>query len=111
MSFLTNDGGEIMPNQNNTVIFNPKFMELGINMPGALFLSQALSWSQNSEDDGWFTKTMDEWEQATGLSKHQQSYARNKLIKLNILKEKQKGMPRRIYFRIDKNQLKSSLDA
>lgn len=91
------------------VTYQPKFTLLGLNLSGAIFLSQAVAWT--NENGGWFTRTMDEWDSVTGLSKYQQKYARTKLVEMGILVEKQKGMPRRIYSCVDFEALNKAFKA
>jgi|SRR5690554_679183 len=89
------------------VTYQPQFTLLGLNLASAIFLSQAVSWT--NESGGWFTKTMDEWANVTGLSKYQQKYARTKLVDMGVLVEKQQGMPRRIYSCVDFDALNKAI--
>ena len=59
----------------------------------ALFLSQGLYWTGKSRlDDGWFWKSMNEWEAETGLSRYQLQNARKKLVAKGLLEETRKGV-------------------
>lgn len=69
-------------------------------VPG-LFLSQAVYWSDKGDADGWFYKTMAEWQRETALTRTEQETARRKLRTLGVLEEKHAGLPARLYFRID----------
>ncbi|HEX5502243.1 MAG TPA: hypothetical protein VFW96_06445 [Thermomicrobiales bacterium] len=69
-------------------------------VPG-LFLSQAVYWSDKGDVDGWFYKTMADWQRETALTRTEQETARRKLRALGVLEEKHAGLPARLYFRID----------
>jgi hypothetical protein len=71
-----------------------------IGIPAALMLRTLSFWSEKAED-GWAYRTQDELRQATTLSIHQQQQARGKLEELGLLREQRRGVPARIYYRID----------
>jgi hypothetical protein len=82
-----------------------------VGVTGALMLSQAVYWSTRTKDnDGWFWKTADEWEEETGLTRREQETARKRLTKLGILEEKKMGVPCRMYFRIRESSLAHSVN-
>lgn len=93
--------------KNKTIPFDPRFAKLGINISAALFLSQAINCQV--DEDGWFTKRQSEWQDETGLTIYQQMYARTKLAEMGILEEKQKGMPRQIYYKVNFDNLQNQL--
>lgn len=78
----------------------------------ALFLSQAVYWSDKSKDpDGWFYKSAAEWNDETGLSKHQITRCTNELEKLEIVATKIKkanGAPTK-HFRVNLDNLMNSV--
>lgn len=72
------------------------------SITAGLFLCQAIYWADRGHDaNGWFYKVVAEWEQETGLSYEEQKTARRKLCTLGILKEMQKGIPKKLWFKID----------
>lgn len=94
------------------IAFQRAFVSLGAGVTGALMLSQALYWSKRTDvEDGWFYKTMEEWEAETGLTRSEQEGARKKLVKSGVLEEKRKGVPCRLYFRVDLDALAANLGA
>lgn len=94
------------------IAYQRAFVDLGAGITGAVFLSQAVYWSKRTDDDdGWFWKTQDEWAEETGLSRAEQEGARGKLRQIGILVEKKKGLPCKLWFRIDFNELAKSLAA
>lgn len=75
-----------------------------IGVTGALMLSQACYWSVKTVD-GWFWKTADEWEEETGLTRREQETARKKLVSLGIMAEEKRGVPCKLFFKIDETRL------
>jgi hypothetical protein len=69
-------------------------------------LSQAWYWSSRTNDqEGWFYKTRSEWTEETGMSRSEQETARRRLVKLELLEEKLAGMPGKLHFRVNTEQL------
>ena len=92
------------------IAFNRDFVKLGIGVNGALFLSQAIYWSKRTKDeDGWFYKTIEDWEDETGLTKHEQLSVKANLVKNNYLKVEKRGIPAKNYFLINTYQIASEL--
>lgn len=84
------------------IAFHRSFLRLGVGTTGALLLSQAVYWSQRTSDpNGWFYKSMAEWEEEIGLSPGEQATARKRLVGAGVLQEKRQGIPCRLYFRVD----------
>jgi len=83
------------------IAFNRDFVNFGIGITGALFLSQCIYWSKRTADNnGWFYKTSLEWEDETGLSRFEQETARKKLKALGLIEEKRAGVPAKLYYKI-----------
>ena len=92
------------------IAFHRAFVEIGGSVAAALFLSQSVYWSRRTkDDDGWFWKTQEQWFEETGLSRAEQEGARGKLRQMGILVEKKMGLPCKLWFRIDFNELSKSL--
>lgn len=87
------------------IAFHRPFVELGLGITGALFLSQALYWSRRTNSSGYFYKTQEEWESETGMTRREQETARKKLKSLGILEEKKQGVPCRVFYRINDQKL------
>lgn len=84
----------------------------GVNVQGAIFLSQALFLCNTptaQRRDGWFWKEQegpeDSWESETGMSAKQQSTARRQLVALGVLEEARKGMPAKTWYRVNADRL------
>ncbi len=96
------------------ISFYPVLAHLTWSVKCALLLGHALSWTRHyarhePQRDGWFWQTKEQWEDATGLSRHEQLHARQSLRDLGILIEEGRGMPRRTWFRIDLDKLATVL--
>jgi hypothetical protein len=67
-----------------------------------IFIRQLLFWTGKQHDPkGWIYKTQPEMEQETGLSRRQQEKARKILCKYGVLEEDKRGLPRRLWYRVD----------
>ena len=92
------------------IAFNRDFVLLGIGITGALFLSQAIYWQRRAKDEnGWWWKTREDWEEETGMQRRQQESSRERLKKLGILEEKREGLPARLYYRINMENVANRL--
>ena len=88
------------------IAFQRPFMELGAGASGALFLSQAVYWSnRTSNAEKWFYKTIEEWTEETGLSRHEQDGARKKLKAKGVLEIVKKGIPCKTFYRVNFEKL------
>jgi prophage antirepressor-like protein len=73
----------------------------------ALFLVRALEWQRrvaSAHGEYWF-KSQAEWEAETGLSRHEQETARLRLKRLGVLHEARRGLPSRLWFRVDEEKV------
>ncbi len=76
----------------------------------ALLLSQAIYWTKRTSDpDGWFWKTQAEWEEETGMGRREQENARAKLRQTHFWKEELRGLPAKMYFKVDLDRLAATL--
>lgn len=88
------------------ISFHRVFVTITGSVTAALFLSQSWYWSKRTKDpEGWFYKTREEWEEETGMSRYEQEGARSRLKELNILEEKSGGMPKRLFYRINRDRV------
>lgn len=94
------------------IAFQRAFVNLGVGITGALMLSQAIYWSNRTDNtEGWFYKTMEEWEAETGMTRSEQESARKKLVKIGVLQERKKGVPCRLYYRVNIDAIHANLSA
>lgn len=84
------------------IAFQRPFVAIGAGITGALMLSQAVYWARrNSNEHGWFFKTQVEWEEETGLGRAEQETARKRLLGLEVLEEDRKGIPAKLFYRVN----------
>lgn len=84
------------------VAFHRAFLHFGAGVTGALLLSQAYYWSRRTSDpEKWFYKSREEWQEETGLSRYEQEGARKNLVKSGVLEEQKKGVPCKLYYRVN----------
>jgi len=92
------------------IAFNKHYVFLGCGINGALMLSQLVYWTSRTKDsDGWIYKTQNEWTMETGLTRKEQETARKTLKTLGFISEKKMGVPRRVFFRVERENLYQAL--
>ncbi|MFH7767774.1 DNA-binding protein [Acinetobacter sp. BSP-28] len=92
------------------IAFNKHYVFIGCGINGALMLSQLVYWTSRTKDnDGWIFKTHHEWTMETGLTRREQDTARKTLKDLGFLLEKKVGVPRRVFFRVERENLYKAL--
>lgn len=80
------------------------------SFPAGVMLNQCLYWQKRTRHpEGWFYKTREEWSHEITLSRGEQERARKMLKARKILQEERKGMPSRIWYKIDLFELKNQL--
>ena len=99
----------LWPMLGRCVAFHKRLVDVTGNVKASLMLSQAIYWTRHGQDirqrDGWFFKTIEQWQRETGLSRHEQANARAVLRKLGVLEEGIQGLPAKLYFRLDAERL------
>lgn len=89
----------------DAVAFYPAFRKvLGLNAAATQFLSQAVYWTERTED-GWFYKTTEEWNEELGLTLEEVKGARKKLKSIGMLSEQRKGIPAKLYYKVNTDEL------
>lgn len=78
-----------------------------LSVTAALFLSQAVYWQRRCP--GWFYKTQEQWEAETGLSRSEQEHARMLLRSSKVLREERRGIPAKLWYRVDEEILANRL--
>ena len=88
------------------VAFYPVLAGLCGSIAAGVILSQAVYWSERTTLPGeWFYKAAREWQQETGLTRHQQESARRLLREQPFWQEKLQGVPATLHFRLDREGL------
>jgi hypothetical protein len=95
------------------IAFHRVFVTLTGNVAAGLFLSQAWYWTIHNREDreGWFYKSQEEWVEETGLTRHEQDAARRRLRECGFLVEARRGMPARLWFRLDLSRICQALSS
>lgn len=88
------------------VAYHRVLAEIGGGACAGLMLSQAWYWTPRGAE-GWFYKSMEEWEEETGLTRTEQETARRRLSERGLLEEKRAGMPARLYFKVNTEKMLS----
>ena len=92
------------------IAFNKHYVFVGCGINGALMLSQLVYWTSRTKDnDGWIFKTHYDWTMETGLTRREQDTARKTLKELGFLSEKKVGVPRRVFFKVERENLYKAL--
>ncbi len=103
----------IWPLLGRHIAFHRRLVEVTSNVKAALLLSQAIYWTRHGRDiersEGWFMKTVEQWELETGLTEREQATARALLRRLALLYERRVGVPARLHFRLDRERLSALL--
>jgi DNA-binding transcriptional regulator GbsR (MarR family) len=91
-----------------SIIINKK-LSRAIGLHEAIMYSEILSkycyFKNNNkiDKDGYFFNTIEDMEHDTNLSRHQQTESIKKLVELNLLEYKVKGMPAKRYFKLNED--------
>lgn len=73
--------------QSNVLAIPRIFIRMAGDIKAALFLSQCVYWSDKTKrDDGYFYKTAQEWEEETGLTRHELDGARKRTARFVVTK-------------------------
>lgn len=92
------------------IAFNKHYVFIGCGINGALMLSQLVYWTARTKNsDGWIYKTQHDWTMETGLTRKEQENARKKLKDLGFLKENKRGVPCKVYFKVERENLYKAL--
>lgn len=96
------------------VAYYPSLADVTGSPKAALMLGHAIYMTRTVMDKqpgrgGWFWKTSTEWQQVTGLSVREQETARKMLVTTGILQETRRGMPSKLWFKVDLDRLATLL--
>ena len=95
------------------IAFHRRLVDITDSVKAALLLSQSIYWTRRGRDiaqtGGWFHKTTEQWTWETGLSPKEQRIARDALKNLALIDERRMGVPPRVHFRLQTEQLGSRL--
>jgi hypothetical protein len=90
------------------IAYHRVFVTLTGSVKAAIMLSQALYWQPRAKQkDGWWYKSAEEWEEETGLTRHEQQTARKDCEK--YLLSDLRGVPATLYWKVDEEALSTAL--
>ena len=93
------------------IAYHRSFVGVTGSVNAAVMLSQAIYWSERTDDpDGWFWKTQEQWQEETGVSRYEQEGARKLLCKQGFWTEDRRGVPAKMYFKVDEEALDEAVD-
>lgn len=92
------------------IAYHRALVPLAESAVAALMLSQAIYWQlRTTSNDRWWWKTRQEWTEETGLTRSEQETARRSLRRHKWWAEKRRGVPARMYYRVDLDLLLAQL--
>lgn len=100
--------------------YHPVFRKISGSVGAAVLLSQIWYWNMNGKNgesripedrDGWFFKSMDEIAHETGMSRSEIETARKKLVSLSLLEEERRGVPAKLWFRLNVDKIIDEINA
>lgn len=83
------------------IAFHPALARLLGGINEALLFQQLAYWSDKGADPEWIYKSQVELEAETTLSEYQQLQARKKLKALAVIEDERRGVPARLYYRVN----------
>lgn len=83
------------------IAYRASFSKMFGDVSCGVFLSQLFYWSEKESDPDGIYKTIDDWYSETGLSRRNQTTARKKLKAAGVLRETKKGVPAKLYYQIN----------
>lgn len=104
MTEVSQEGVDILLGMSGRVVaFRIIFAQISNgSLKAGLLLSQMLFHAQCGQDeDGWFSRTREELERETCLSRHEQDAARAELRGLGFIEERRVGIPAQMSFRLN----------
>lgn len=88
------------------IAFQRVFVAVAGSVAGAVMLSQMVYWQRRAgAEGGWWYKSREDWTDEVGLSRREQETARAALRAHGILEEQTRGIPRRLYYRLNVERL------
>ena len=84
------------------IAFQRSFLKIG-NANCALFLSQCFHWQKHTKEefDGWFCRTIEQFEHEMGLTRREQESVKKTLKSKNILFTEMRGTPAKLWLKLD----------
>lgn len=92
--------------------YHPSIARAVDSVNAAIMLEHIAFWQRKTEDgEGWAYRSQEDIEERTALSVKKQQRARSRLKELGVLKEKRKGVPAKLFYRLDYDKLQVLLQS
>ena len=94
------------------IAFSRAYVDLTGSITSALMLSQAVYWQlrrEGSPEGEWWYMQHHEWTNQVGLSRKEQQTARAHLREHGWWQEEERGMPSKLFYRVDLSGLEEAL--
>lgn len=97
------------------IAYHRVFRTITGNTVAAIMLSQAVYWQRivdkgKGGKKGWWFKSATEWKEELGLNRSEQETARKVLSASGLLETERRGVPARIWYRLDQDILEKKLE-
>ena len=97
---------DVITDLGRSISFFPGLVPILGSINTTLLACQLIYWKGKERDpDGWIYKTQAEIQDETALTRDMQEQARKRLRSLGVIDEKRKGIPARLYYRINTARL------
>lgn len=98
---------DILKGVGRPIAYYPNLRKITGSTVATIFLCQFIYWEgkQADKENGWIYKPQNELEEETGLSRYEQETARRHLRERGLLYEEKKGLPCKLYYKIDYEKL------
>ncbi len=88
------------------IFFYPAFAQICESVTCGIFISRMLFWEgKQSDAEGWIYKTQADITKETGLTRYEMDTVKNTLKKLEIIVTKRAGVPAKLYFKFNWQQV------
>lgn len=94
----------------NSIRYVPAYAHMTGSVKSGLMLSQLVYWhGMGKRYDGWFYKSVKEFQTETGLSRHEQDGALKQLVSLGLVRVDLAGIPATRIFWVNTNDVEKML--
>lgn len=93
------------------IVYQPEFTHITGAITAGIFVCNLVQWTGKQRDaDGWIFKTQGEIMEETGLTRREQETARKILKDRGFLVEAKRGIPARLFYRVEIDALNDAVD-
>jgi hypothetical protein len=97
---------DFLEDSGRIVAYYPELVRLTKSVTANVLLCQFVYWrGKERGPNGWLYKTQPEITKETGLTRTEQSTARKRLRELGVLEEEKRGVPARLFYRVNLKKL------